>query len=961
MAEMQERISRGSPYAWSQDPELEYPDAWFCLTGGVIRRIKQVRFWPDAKMYVGRDESDPGIERTATPESLHILEKWSPPNKSRLLIGMNGRFPDTSGDIDWERYLSTPGTDCPIVLVWVNQAWRVAKLLSYNPAQKTVWTSVHGFMIPLLFKAKDVFPLLLPEGMGVSMEQVLDRAEGLKAFVPGRKVQVILPKSSYYGQTGEIGDLVKFGGEPKSAGVRGLKGTHPGSLMWFHVENLKLLPESPEVPKTEEAPAPLEDTVDFPPAPAPAPKPVPTPLSIGDRVETGFEKDVHCPRRIGKVNSIRVMPEGSNNKELYYVKFDGKSTEEEIPFRRDQLTLLMPESMVETPESLKYTATGEHSREKPWSEIEAEVKQATGKAEELPARKATYRPALADEDLTGKRVRSQFAGITGQAIKQVLGMYDSRPWEIKVDSPGEDEDPIQKINHIWLEVEVTPDEEPFGDSEQLPPSATTGKGKPLVTDDPIPMTQDERKKHWDWLAKTAEEWRNIEPAKKPFFPENYRNPRPGEDLTDKCVVTIMGEHGEVTARGDLPGTWWFQTKYAKSRRLVPTDFLAVQIPLNELPEGKVRGMSADLEVIDEVIPAQEPVFLPKFQPGQLVSMTREFRLVGYDINSRDVLLKVKNVEIRGGMEFVDTTIVSPRRLEGMPLHCLAEQLEVAAEVVPANPPSEPNPEPQYHAPAPGEDLTGKSVRMTTSQTKGKVVGHWESPFQEKVWKVQSQYGETRPVHQKFLEVEDVPSSLQKHPIPPIRFKIGDKVEPVLDPIHPHFRFDGRRCRVITEAFTSSWGTPAHVVELLNENPIQQAILESHCLNHWTENQPEASTPTHEIAKVLSAAAGELRAEEVENPPKINDLQAGVLIGVGDWLSAMPGRSVKITWDAESQRFIFGIRDVDGTGMDTDYGRLCREAVPVLINAMMDVSRLNQASGLEPIPDGTWHSIGGPTP
>ena len=54
------------------------------------------------------------------------------------------------------------------------------------------------------------------------------------------------------------------------------------------------------------------------------------------------------------------------------------------------------------------------------------------------------------------------------------------------------------------------------------------------------------------------------------------------------------------------------------------------------------------------------------------------------------------------------------------------------------------------------------------------------------------------------------------------------------------------------------------------------------------------------------------AEEVENPEDQRP-SAGVLIGVGDWLSAMPGRSVKITWDAESQRFIFGIRDVDGTG------------------------------------------------
>jgi len=548
MPEIQERISRGSPYAWSQDPAVKYPDAWVVSATGMVIHLTGIRASSLTQAFRGHERATPQNNWCVGESRLQKIEDFSPPHGARILWKGLGVFPESPGNFEWENYLNTPGEECPLVLVFANRSWRVGRLLSYNVAQKTCWVSVQGFMVSLLFKAKGVFPLLLPEGMGVSVEQVSGKTESLYDFVVGRKAQVTLAKSSYYGQVAEIGEVVRIDGLPRHVALRGLKGEPKGALAWFAVENLQLLPEEPKLAPAPpaEAPAPLEDTVDFPAAPEPAPKPVPTPLSVGDRVQTNGNVPPRWSWKAGKVSRISPMPEGSTYRELYYVDLEGDSSEYSGPFSRDQLTLLMPESMVEAPEQ------------------------------------------------------------------------------------------------------------------------------------------------------------------------------------------------------------------------------------------------------------------PSSNPGEL-----------------------------------------------------------------------PPEKPRYRAPAPGEDLTGKSIRMTTSQTKGEVVGRWESPIKENVWKVRSQ-GETRPIHQKFLEVEDV-------------------------------------------------------------------------------------EPTSEIAKVLSAAAGELRVEEVENPPKINDLQAGVLIGVGDWLSAMPGRSVKITWDAEAQRFIFGIRDVDGTGMDTDYGRVCREAVPVLINAMMDVSRLNQASGLEPIPDGTWHSIGGPTP
>jgi hypothetical protein len=619
MPEIEERISRGSPYAWSQDPAVKYPDAWVVSATGMVIHLTGIRASSLTQAFRGHERATPQNNWCVGESRLQKIEDFSPPHGARILWKGLGVFPESPGNFDWERYLSTPGTDCPMVLVWANQSWRVAKLLSYNPAQKTVWTSVHGFMIPLLFKAKDVFPLLLPEGMGVSVEQVLDRAEELKAFVPGRKAQVALADSSHYGKTGEVGDVIKFDGLPRSVGLRGLPGFPKGSLAWFSVEELRLLPESPEVPKAEEAPpaeapAPLEDTVDFPEKPAFGP-------------------------------GVKVRITG-----------------------------------------------GPHHR------------------------------------LTGKE---------GVIKCQTEHWTDDSPW--------------------WTVGG-------FGDSEIGDGWAFRESEMEIVRESPP------------------------EPAPKPV-------PTP----------LSIGDRVEIKAHV-MPKAI---QRTAKVVSIVKPD----DIVQKEAYKLHFEGIS---------VPCSFP-------------FSRE-----------------------------DLTLLMP------------ESMVEAPEQPSSNPGELPPEKPRYRAPAPGEDLTGKSIRMTTSQTKGEVVGRWESPIKEKVWKVQSQYGETRPVHQKFLEVEDV-------------------------------------------------------------------------------------EPSPEIAKVLSAAAGELRVEEVENPPKINDLQAGVLIGVGDWLSAMPGRSVKITWDAEAQRFIFGIRDVDGTGMDTDYGRVCREAVPVLINAMMDVSRLNQASGLEPIPDGTWHSIGGPTP
>ena len=167
----------------------------------------------------------------------------------------------------------------------------------------------------------------------------------------------------------------------------------------------------------------------------------------------------------------------------------------------------------------------------------------------------------------------------------------------------------------------------------------------------------------------------------------------------------MGEHGEVTAEAICRGRGGSR-RNTRSREFVPIDS-AVQIPSMNSLRAK-SGMSADLEVIDEVIPAQEPVFLLKFQPGQLVSMTREFRLVGYDINP-ETCSEGQNVEIRGGMESVDTTIVSHDDWKAC--HCTAllnNWRSLPRWFLPihrANLILSPS-----ITPCPGEDLTGKSVR-----------------------------------------------------------------------------------------------------------------------------------------------------------------------------------------------------------------------------------------------------------